>query len=255
MGTLLEGKVAVVTGGSSGIGRATSLLFAAEGADVVVADLQREPREGGEPTDDLVRAAGRQSRYVRCDVTSQADVETAMAAADELGGVDVLLNNAGIFFGGDFLETTEADYDRMMDVNVKSVFFVAQAAARRMVAKGGGSIINLSSIAGLQGMAPFTTYCMAKGAVRLMTYALAQELGPRNVRVNALHPGVIGTTMTMKDVPVVGHELGEVLLQSIPMGRHGKPEDVARAALYLASDLSGYVSGDSLRVDGGMMRI
>lgn len=254
MEKLLEGKVALVTGGASGIGRAVALRFAAEGAHVVVADLQREPREGGRTTDELVVEAGTQARFVACDVTKAADREAAVAASDELGGVDILLNNAGIFRGGDFLEVTEADYDRMMDVNAKAVYFVAQAAARRMVEKGGGTIINLSSVAGLQGTATFALYCMSKGAVRLLTYALADELGPRGIRVNALHPGVVETTMTTVDVPLVQGDRGQALLRANPLGRNAQPDDIADGAVYLASDLARYVNGSSLKIDGGMLR-
>jgi NAD(P)-dependent dehydrogenase (short-subunit alcohol dehydrogenase family) len=252
---LLEGKVAVVTGGSSGIGRAISLRFAEEGAHVVVADTRNEPREGGEPTDVLIAAAGGEARFVACDVTKAADIEAAMSAADVLGGIDVLVNNAGVFTAHDVLAVTEADYDRVMDVNVKAVFFAAQAAAKRMAARGGGSIVNLSSVAGLQGTGGFVVYCASKGAVRFLNHALAQELGPRGIRVNALHPGAIETSMLITDVPIVGTEAGEALLRSIPLGRNGQPADVADAAVFLASDLARYVTGASLSVDGGLLRI
>ena len=124
-----------------------------------------------------------------------------------------------------------------------------------MVQKGGGVIINLSSVAGLQGTGGFTTYCASKGAVRLFTYALAQELGAQGVRVVALHPGLIDTDMTTEDVPIVGTEAGEGYLQMIPLNRWGKPEDVAKTALYAASDLAAYVTGASLLIDGGMLRV
>jgi NAD(P)-dependent dehydrogenase (short-subunit alcohol dehydrogenase family) len=252
---LLDGKVAVVTGGSSGIGRAISLRFAEEGASVVVADRRNEPREGGEPTEALIAGSGGEARFVTCDVTRAAEIEAAMSAADELGGIDVLVNNAGIFTAHDVLAVTEADYDEMMDVNVKAVFFVAQAAAKRMVPRGGGSILNLSSVAGLQGSGGFVVYCASKGAVRLLNHALAQELGPHGIRVNALHPGAIETSMLMTDVPIVGTEAGAELLRSIPLGRNGQPADVADAAVFLASDLSRYVTGTSLSVDGGLLRM
>ena len=140
-----------------------------------------------------------------------------------------------------------------MDVNVRGVFFGTQYAARRMIEDGrGGSVINLSSVAGLEGSANYVTYCTSKGAVRLLTYATAAELGPEGVRVNAIHPGLIETTMTTDDVPIVGTDAGEAFVDRIPSRRFGTPEDVADAALYLASDLADYVNGESLIVDGGM---
>ena len=150
---------------------------------------------------------------------------------------------------------TEAEYDTMMDINVKAVYFVAQAAARRMAARGHGVIINLSSVAGLQGTGNVALYCATKGAVRLLTYSIAQELGPRGIRVNALHPGFVETTMTTVDVPVVGTEYGDQLIAENPLGRAAQPADIANGALFLASDLSSYVNGASLSIDGGMLRI
>ncbi|WP_433630453.1 SDR family oxidoreductase [Halomicrococcus sp. NG-SE-24] len=252
-GDLLEGEVAVVTGAASGIGREIALAYADEGADVVVADLQEEPREGGDPTHDRIEdETDRTARFVECDVTDTDDLAAAVAAADDLGGVDVMVNNAGIFRSQEFLDVTEDDYDRLMDVNVKGVFFGAQAAARRMVEDDGGVVINMSSVAGLAGSASFVTYCASKGAVRLLTYSLAAELGPEGVRVNAIHPGLIDTAMTTEDVPILGTEAGEGYMQTIPSRRFGQPEDVADAALYLASDMADYVNGESLVVDGGM---
>jgi NAD(P)-dependent dehydrogenase (short-subunit alcohol dehydrogenase family) len=252
---LLDGKVAVVTGGASGIGRATARLFAREGADIVVADVQREPREGGEATDELVaQESGVQTRFVLCDVTSAADREAALDAADALGGIDILLNNAAIFRQEDFLEVTEAAFDQMMSINVKAVFFMAQAAARRMIRKGGGRIVMLSSIAGLQAGGTAVAYSATKGAVRLMTYGLADALGPHGIRVNAIHPGVIETSMTRIDAPIAVDERRAALEQVIPARRLGQPEDIAKAALFLASDLGEWVNGSSLLVDGGMLR-
>jgi len=253
MADLLEGKVAVVTGGASGIGRTIALTYAEEGADVVVADLQAEPREDGDPTHELVeRETDREARFVECDVSNTDDLERAVAVADDLGGVDVMVNNAGIFRSHEFLDVTEEQYDQLMDVNVKGVFFGAQSAARRMVESDGGVIINMSSVAGLSGSATFATYCTSKGAIRLLTYALADELGPEGVRVNAIHPGLVETAMTTDDVPILGTETGEGYRQTIPSRRFADPEDIADAALYLASDMADYVNGESLVVDGGM---
>ncbi|MEF8791601.1 MAG: SDR family oxidoreductase [Haloarculaceae archaeon] len=253
MDELLADRTAVVTGGASGNGRAISVAFAEAGADVVVADLREEPREGGTPTHDLVEEAGSGAAFVECDVTDLDSLEAAVDAADEFGGVDVMVNNAGIFRSETFLEVTPEEYEGLMDVNVRGVFFGTQYAARKMIEEGrGGSVINLSSVAGLEGSANYVTYCTSKGAVRLLTYATAAELGPEGVRVNAIHPGLIETSMTTDDVPIVGTEAGESFLEQIPSRRFGTPEDVADAALYLASDLADYVNGESLVVDGGM---
>ncbi|TKX45609.1 SDR family oxidoreductase [Halorubrum sp. SD690R] len=253
MSTLLKDNVAVITGGSSGNGRAIARRFASEGADIVIADIQESPREGGDLTHELIEAETEaRATFVECDVTNVGDLETAVEAAEEFGGVTVMVNNAGIFHGEEFLEVDEDAFDRMMDINVKGVYFGAQAAAKRMVEAGGGRIINISSVAGLEGSGEFITYCGTKGAVRLLTYAMAANLGPDGVRVNAIHPGLIETTMTTEDYPIMGTDAEEDFLRSIPSRRAGQPEDVADTALYLASDLSDYVNGESLIVDGGM---
>lgn len=250
---LVANTVAVVTGASSGNGRAIAREFADQGADVVVADIREDPREGGTPTHDLIeQETERTARFVDCDVTDLDQLEAAVAAADDLGGVDVMVNNAGVFRGEAFLDVSEEEFDRLMDINVKGTFFGSQAAARRMVDSGGGSIINLSSVAGIRGSGEHVTYCTSKGAVRLMTYSLAGQLGPEGVRVNAIHPGVIETAMTTEDVPIVGTEEGEAYLEQIPSRRFGQPADVADVAVFLASDLAGYVNGESIIVDGGM---
>jgi NAD(P)-dependent dehydrogenase (short-subunit alcohol dehydrogenase family) len=256
MNQLLEGRVAIVTGAASGNGRAIAIAFAEQGADVVLADIREDPREGGETTEARIRAlSDAQVSFVRCDVTSTTDLEATVEAADAFGGVDILVNNAGILSKQSVLEASEAEFEQMMSVNVKSVYFGTQAAARSMVARGaGGSIINMSSIAGMRGTGGYAAYCTTKGAVRHMTYALADELGPNGIRVNALHPGIIETQMNIVDDPLIGTDQGEGYLQMIPLRRWGQPGDVADAAVYLASDLAAYVSGASLVVDGGYLR-
>ncbi|TYL39846.1 3-ketoacyl-ACP reductase [Natronococcus pandeyae] len=253
MEPLLADDVAVVTGGASGIGRAIARRFAAEGADVVIADIEESPREGGDPTHELIAdETDANATFVECDVSNPGDLEAAVDAAEAFGGVTAMVNNAGIFHGEEFLEVEEGDFDRMVDVNVKGVYFGAQAAAKRMVDSDGGSIVNLSSIAGLQGSADFVTYCGTKGAVRLLTYAMAATLGSDGIRVNTIHPGLIETAMTTDDYAIIGTEAEDEFLGGIPAHRAGQPEEVADAAVYLASDLSAYVTGESLTVDGGM---
>jgi NAD(P)-dependent dehydrogenase (short-subunit alcohol dehydrogenase family) len=253
MGEMLSDKTAVVTGAMSGNGRAIARRFAEHGADVVVADIREEPREATAPTHEVIEdETDARATYVNCDVTDKDDLVAAMDAAEEFDGVDVMVNNAGIFRGEEFLEVSEDEFDQLMDINVKGVFFGTQVAGERMSETGGGSIINLSSVAGLEGTGEYVSYCTSKGAVRLMTYATADALGPDGVRVNAIHPGVIETAMTTEDVPIVGTEQGEAFLEAIPSRRFGQPGDVADAALFLASDLSSYVNGESLVLDGGM---
>ena len=253
MTDLLTGKTAVVTGAMSGNGREISRLYAEHGANVVVADIREEPRQGGVPTHELINEqTDSDARFVSCDVTSKDDLKEAVETAKDLGGIDIMVNNAGVFRAEDFTSVTEDEFDVLMDINVKGVFFGTQVAAERMIETGGGSIINLSSVAGLNGTGDYVTYCTSKGAVRLMTYSTADALGPEGIRVNAIHPGVIETSMTTDDVPIVGSEDGEAFLETIPSRRFGQPEDVADTALYLASDLSSYVNGESLTLDGGM---
>lgn len=252
MGSSLSGRTAVVTGGSSGNGRAIALRFAECGADVVVADIAETPREGGAPTHERIEEeTDQRARFVECDVRDVEAIESAVDAADEFGGVDVMVNNAGIFEFDEFPGVSEAEYDRLMDTNVKSVFFGAQAAAERMIdADREGSIINMSSAAGLEGKGRYIRYCASKGAIRLMSYAMADRLGDHGIRVNAIHPGLIETEMTREDLPVIGNEESD-FLESIPLNRAGRPDDVAAAAVYLASDDAGFVTGTSLVVDGG----
>lgn len=247
---LVRDAVAIITGGSSGIGRAVALEFAQQGARaIVVADLQEQPREGGTPTHEAVTEYGAQGAFSSCDVSEVGSINHAVGAAKDFGGVTVLVNCAGIFRASDFLQVTEAEYDQMMDINVKGTFFACQAVAREMIADGrSGSIINLSSIAGLRGGAAYSTYNTSKGAVRLMSYSLAGALSAHGIRVNAVHPGIIRTSMTTKDVQLATDAVAAI----IPARRIGEAQDVARTICFLASDFSSYVTGSSVVVDGGM---
>jgi NAD(P)-dependent dehydrogenase (short-subunit alcohol dehydrogenase family) len=253
---LLDGQVAIVTGGASGNGRAIARAFAREGARVIVADLTEEPREGGAPTVALIEAEhpGR-GRFVRCDVTRVAEIGAVVAEAEAWGGLGIMVNNAGILKKEPILDATEAMFDRMVDVNVKSVFFGCQAAARVMVSRKRGVILNMCSIAGMRGTGGFAHYNLTKGAVRLLSYALADELGPHGIRVNNVAPGIMATMMNVEDDPVIGTAQGESYLPMIPARRWGTPEEVASACVYLASDMASYVTGITHVVDGGYLRI
>lgn len=248
---LLDGRVAVVTGGSSGIGRGIALSFAEHGADaVVIADVREKPKEGGRPTHRVIDAdTGAAGAFVHCDVSNIDDLEPVLEAAQEAGGVDVMVNNAGIWHPEEFLEVTEDEYRRMMDINLTGAYFGSQAAAKRMLEGDGGSIINVSSIAGLFGNGGWPTYAASKGGMTLLTYSLAHRFGSDGIRVNAIHPGGIETMIggEQESAP----EQIEAFLQSVPLGRYGQPEDVAGVATFLASDLASYVTGESLVVDGG----
>lgn len=249
----LSGDVAVVTGGASGNGREISLTLAEHGADVVVADLQPDPREGGQPTHELIEDEyGQRAAFVECNVRNIEDLERVFEAADDLGGVSILVNNAGVTENRDFLEETEEDFDQIMDINVKGPFFASQLAAERMVDDDrDGRIVNIASISGIAGRGNGVGYSTSKGALRLMTYALAASLGPRGIRVNDVSPGVIETRMTHDDLDMFESGAAAEYAEKAPVGRVGTPEDVANAVLYLVSPMGDFVNAESLVVDGG----
>ena len=252
----LDGETAVVTGGASGIGRTIATTFATAGADVVVADVQAEPRRGGVPTHELIATdtdTDAEATYVECDVTDRTALQTAIDATDEFGGLTVMVNNAGVFGpSGSITEISVEAYRELLAINLDSVFVGSKLAAERLIERdSGGSIINVSSIAGLQGYGDLIPYSTAKGGVRTLTYSLADELGPHGIRVNAVHPGTVETAMTTEDLPIVGTEQETVLEQTIPLGKLAQPADVANAVLFLASDMASHITAESLTVDGG----
>jgi NAD(P)-dependent dehydrogenase (short-subunit alcohol dehydrogenase family) len=240
----LDGRLAVVTGASRGIGRGCALALAEAGADVML--MARSSSEL-EETASEVRTTGQNVQTIVCDVTDSRQVEEAV---DFLENIDVLVNNAGTNVPEPFLEVSEENLDKMLAVNVKGVFMVAQAAARRMVERGeGGSIINVSSQMGHVGAPRRTVYCATKHAVEGLTKAMSVELAPHNVRVNSVAPTFIETPMTK---PFLEDEaFREDTLSRIPLGRLGRVEDVTGAVLFLASPAAGLITGASLLVDGG----
>ena len=248
---VLTGKRALITGGASGIGRATAKLFAREGAAVAIADLD-EP--GGEAVVQTIRDAGGQAIHVLCNVSQAADCQRAVRlTVDELGGLDILFNNAGIIRRATVLKTSEDEWDRVMAVNVKSVFLMSRYAIPVMEEAGGGAIINTGSGWGLVGGANAASYCASKGAVVNMTRAMAIDHGRGNIRVNCLCPGDTDTGMLRDEARQLGVPDTEFLAEAAtrPLGRVGTPEDIAQAALYLVSDAASFVTGAVLVVDGG----
>jgi NAD(P)-dependent dehydrogenase (short-subunit alcohol dehydrogenase family) len=249
---ILAGKVALITGGASGIGRATALLFAREGADVSIVDLDEA---GGRAVAQAAAVVvGGRAIFVRGDVSLAADCRRAVQqTVDELGGLDVLFNNAGIIRRATVLETTEAEWDRVMAVNVKSIFLLTRHAIPVMARAGGGAIVNVASGWGLVGGRRAISYCASKGAVVNMTRALALDHAGQNVRVNCICPGDTDTPMLRDEARQLGEPDERFLAEAAqrPLQRIGRPEDVAQAALYLASDAASFVTGAILVVDGG----
>lgn len=250
----VKGKVVVVTGSASdpGLGHCAALTLAREGARLVVTDLDAA---GAERCADRIRAVGGEAIALAQDVTSETGWTTVMAATmATYGHLDVLVNNAGIAVLKPLAELSLADWNRQIDVNLTSVFLGCRSAAAEMIRSGGGSIVNLSSVAGLIGLPNCSAYAASKGGVRLMTKALAAELGKRNIRCNSVHPGVIWTNM-QAGAGGGTHEAAERITSSFPLGRVGDPEDIANIILYLASDESNYVTGAEFTVDGGMTAV
>lgn len=247
----LSGKVAVVTGGASGIGRAIALTLARAGADVVIADVREDPREGGDTAGDAVRALGLEAAFVACDVTSSASVAELMrATVDRFRALDIVVNNAGILVEGSVVETSDEQWRRQMAVNVDGVFFSCREAITRMLELGRpGKIVNITSISGFRGNPGFAAYCASKGAVVNLTRQIALDYAPRGINVNAVAPGFVTTQMTaIYDDAVRGALAGQT-----PRARWATPDDVANAVLFLASPLSDHVCGDNLVVDGGWL--
>ena len=244
----LKGKVALITGGARGMGAVEAELFVSEGAKVVITDVRENE---GRDTAQRISPDGSQCIFLVHDVTSELDWETVVSTTVQtFGRLDVLINNAGIFEAGNVLDTKLDDFKRTTEINQYGVFLGMRAAAHVMTKQKSGSIINLSSIAGIQGAPGFIAYAASKWAVRGMTRSAAKELAPFGIRVNSIHPGLINTLM-LKTIDDLGEGIRQQLDQATPLGREGEAIEIAQMALFLASDESSYATGGEFVVDGG----
>jgi glucose 1-dehydrogenase len=246
----LDGKLALVTGGASGIGRAICERFAADGARVVVADLNEE--KGGA----IAKALGTSARFVRTDMSNAADIAALAEAASLLGPIDILVNNAGIVHAADFLDLKAEDFDHVLSVNLRGSFLLGQAVARLMVERvkaGGpaGAIINMSSVNAVFAIANQVPYSVSKGGVNQLTKVMALSLAPYGIRVNAIGPGSIMTEMlaSVNNDPAARNRI----LSRTPLGRIGDPSEIASIAAFLASDDASYITGQTIYADGGRL--
>ena len=248
----LSGKTAIVTGAARGIGLACAERFVAEGAKVVLADI--DERGAAE-----AKRLGSAARFVRCDVGEAKDAQNLIAeAANAFGGIDALVNNAGIVHGADFLDLAEADFDRVLRVNLKGAFLVGQLATRRMVeavkaGKRPGAIVNMASINATVAIANQLPYSVSKGGLLQLTRAMALALAPHGIRVNAIGPGSIMTDILA--AVATDAEAKRRILSRTPLGRIGTPEEVAAVAAFLASDEASYITGEIIYVDGGRLAL
>ena len=256
---LLDGKTTLVTGGSSGLGRAMALEFGRQGAHVVVADVRRDPRSGGAPTDETIRSEGGSAVYLETDVSRWDDVDrTVGTALAERGRLDVMVNSAAYLgtFSKGILETTENDWDALMSVNFRGVFLCCKRALMQMttqepIAEVRGRIINMASQMGFVGTPGHVGYCALKGGIVNMTRQLAVDFGRAGILINAIAPGKVPTDPLVEDEGE--REPLEYSISRTPFHRLGRPEDVAGLAAYLASDACNYVSGATIPVDGGWL--
>jgi len=256
----MDGKVAFISGGARGLGAETARMMAACGAKVVIGDILDDV---GRATVDGILNQGGDALYTHLDVTQEDSWQSAVkAGVDKFGGLDVLVNNAGIFFMKSTEDMTLADWHRMVSINLDGVFLGTKTAlphlkARAAKAPAGSAIINLSSIAGIIGIANFSAYHMSKGGVRLYTKACAMEFAPHRIRVNSIHPGLIETDMAKQVVKEMSSTMGsdnavrDMFVKSHPIGRIGEPKDIANGIVFLASDDSAFMTGSELVVDGG----
>ena len=250
MANRLEGKVAAITGGDQGIGRAIAERLAAEGADVAI--CYRSNKAGADEVAAAVQRMGRKVATVQCDVGKVAEGQRFVdEAVRHVGGIDILVNNAGLERRADFWDVTEQDYDSVLNVNLKGPFFLTQAFVKhRIQAKAGGKVINISSVHEELPFPHFASYCASKGGIKMLTRNLSIELAPLGITINSIAPGAIETPINKKLLNDPGKL--KSLLENIPLKRLGKPEDVASVAAFLASSDADYVTGTTYFVDGGL---
>lgn len=250
--TRLSGKVALITGGGTGIGRACALQFSREGARVAVAGRRREPLAAVAAE---IQAAGGQALSASCDVAKSDQVErTIREVVAQFGALHVLVNNAGILHVGSVEETSEAEWDRLMDVDLKGVFLVSRAALPELRKSGRGAIVNIGSVLGLVGMKKRAAYAAAKGGVTMLTKAMALDHAQEGIRVNCICPAIVETDLVQTILSQASDREAAVRLRTaqIPLGRMGKPEDVAALAVFLASEESSWLTGAAIALDGGL---
>ncbi|MCI6751947.1 MAG: 3-oxoacyl-[acyl-carrier-protein] reductase [Selenomonas bovis] len=245
---LLDGKTALVTGASRGIGRAIALRLAAEGASVAINYAGNTAK--AEETKAAIEAAGGKAALFQADVSDSAQVEQMVAAVtEEFGTIDILVNNAGITRDGLLMRMKEEDFDAVLDTNLKGIFHVTKAVSKLMMKKRAGRIVNMASVVGIMGNAGQTNYAAAKAGVIGFTKSAAREFAARGITVNAVAPGFIATDMTA----AMPEKAKEATLAAIPLRRMGEPEDVANAVAFLVSDQASYITGQVVKVDGGMV--
>lgn len=248
----LDGKVAVISGAASGIGLGTAKLLAEYGAKVVLLDVSEE--KGNKAVEEIKKEGG-EAIFVKCDVTSNDDCKNAIdTAKDKFGRIDILFNNAGVTFRKTVVELEEKEWDLVLDVGLKGTYLLSKYAIPVMAEGGGGSIINTGSGWGLKGGDKAAAYCAVKGGIVNLTRAMAIDHGPQNIRVNSVNPGDTDTALLREEGRQLGHETQNFLKDSAkgrPLERLGTPEDIAKAVLFLASDLSSWITGAAIVVDGG----
>ncbi|MEJ2209653.1 MAG: SDR family NAD(P)-dependent oxidoreductase [Anaerolineae bacterium] len=247
----LKDRVAIVTGGTSGIGRATALLFAGEGARVAV--VGRNTARGQQVVDEI-QADGGQARFMRCDVRFPDECRrTVEATIEAFGRLDVLVNNAGVYYAATAVDCTEEEWDQTVDISLKGTFLMCKYALPHMIARGSGAIVNIASGWGLVGGNEAAAYCAAKGGVVLLTKAMAVDHSAQGIRVNCVCPGDVDTPMLVDDAQRRGMAWTDYMAEAAdrPMRRVGKPDEIAQAVLFLASEEASFITGAALAVDGG----
>ena len=244
----LSGQVAIVTGATQGIGLACAQRLVAEGASVMLVDIKQHGAEAA-------TALGERAGFFAADVSQKADVDAMIAATlQQFGRIDILINNAGITHAADFLDLAEDDFDRVLRINLKSMFLCGQAAAREMVKQRKGSIINMSSVNAQLAIPNQVPYVVSKGGVNQLTKVMAISLAPHGVRVNGIGPGTILTDLA-KQAVMASDDARRTILSRTPLGRCGEPEEIAALAAFLASDDASYMTGQTMYADGGRLAL